>query len=96
MRLEDKPGPAAVSKSHPPPRASGRKTLGPAAARAKKGMVRCSQVCVCAFLMGGMGRVGAFGDVSTYLYVGSGRKRKTHVGVHWRVDIGLTEREEQA
>lgn len=64
-----------------PPQLWAERPYGPAAAPAKKGVVRGSQVCVYTFLMGGTGRVGAFGDVATYLYVGNGRKRKTHVWV---------------
>lgn len=81
MRLEDHPGPEAVQNHPLHPELRAERPYGLAAALAKKGVVRCSQICVCAFLMGGMGRVGAVGDVSTYLYVGSGRKRKAHVWV---------------
>lgn len=60
ITLEVRPGPAAVHNNILHPELWAERLYGPAAALAKKGGVKCSQVCVCGFLVGEMGRVAAF------------------------------------
>lgn len=83
LALEVQPGPAAVHDNILRPELWAEGLYGPAAALAKKGGLRCSQVCICGFLTGGMRRVAAFWGLPPLCILARAGREAARAGVQW-------------